>query len=201
MLEGYYLPPQMPFIKSRRWMNRSEALSCRYRRNPQSFPCREPLTGARHALCILVMARHGSRRRTRISPESDDPFARLGIAPGASFEQVQAARERRRRKRGHPQAKAAKVEAAYDSVLTSRLRNASRVRSVPLPLPRPNGRSLGSRSATCRRVLYPFKPRLPSRRPPGGFPPPGRWSRAKGSSCAWCWGTGPGSVACVPRFQ
>ena len=31
MLEGYYLPPQMPFIKSRRWLNRSEALSCRHR--------------------------------------------------------------------------------------------------------------------------------------------------------------------------
>lgn len=31
MLEGYYLPPQMPLIKSRRWMNRSEALSCRHR--------------------------------------------------------------------------------------------------------------------------------------------------------------------------
>ena len=31
MLEGYHLPPQMPLIKRRRWMNRSEALSCRHR--------------------------------------------------------------------------------------------------------------------------------------------------------------------------
>ena len=29
MLEGFHLPPQMPFIKKRRWLNRSEALSCR----------------------------------------------------------------------------------------------------------------------------------------------------------------------------
>ena len=31
VLEGYHLPPQMPLIKRRRWMNRSEALSCRHR--------------------------------------------------------------------------------------------------------------------------------------------------------------------------
>ncbi|QNJ13975.1 hypothetical protein SynA18461_01332 [Synechococcus sp. A18-46.1] len=29
MLEGFHLPPQMPLIKKRRWLNRSEALSCR----------------------------------------------------------------------------------------------------------------------------------------------------------------------------
>ena len=29
MLEGFHLPPQMPFIKKRRWLNRSEAISCR----------------------------------------------------------------------------------------------------------------------------------------------------------------------------
>ena len=31
MLEGYHLPPQMPLIKRRRWMNRSEAINCRHR--------------------------------------------------------------------------------------------------------------------------------------------------------------------------
>ena len=31
MLEGYYLPPQMPLIKRRRWLNKTEALSCRHR--------------------------------------------------------------------------------------------------------------------------------------------------------------------------
>ena len=56
------------------------------------------------------------------APDSDDPFARLGIAPGDSFEQVQAARERCLNQTGDdPQAKA-RVEAAYDAVLMSRLR-------------------------------------------------------------------------------
>ena len=31
MLEGYHLPPQMPLIKRRSWMNRVDALSCRSR--------------------------------------------------------------------------------------------------------------------------------------------------------------------------
>ena len=31
MLEGYHLPPQMPLIKRRSWMNRMDALSCRSR--------------------------------------------------------------------------------------------------------------------------------------------------------------------------
>ena len=31
MLEGYHLPPQMPLIKRRSWLNRVEALSCRSR--------------------------------------------------------------------------------------------------------------------------------------------------------------------------
>ena len=28
MLEGYHLPPQMPFIKRRKWLNRADAKSC-----------------------------------------------------------------------------------------------------------------------------------------------------------------------------
>ena len=56
------------------------------------------------------------------APESDDPFARLGLSRGASFEQVQSARERCLKETGDdPQAKA-RVEAAYDAVLMSRLR-------------------------------------------------------------------------------
>ena len=31
MLEGYHLPPQMPLIKRRSWLNRMDALSCRSR--------------------------------------------------------------------------------------------------------------------------------------------------------------------------
>ena len=29
VVEGYHLPPQMPLIKRRSWMNRVDALSCR----------------------------------------------------------------------------------------------------------------------------------------------------------------------------
>ena len=31
MLEGYHLPPQMPFIKRRKWLNRADAESCQRR--------------------------------------------------------------------------------------------------------------------------------------------------------------------------
>ena len=31
MLEGYHLPPQMPFIKRRKWLNRADAKSCQRR--------------------------------------------------------------------------------------------------------------------------------------------------------------------------
>ena len=52
----------------------------------------------------------------------DDPYARLGLAPGASFDEVQAARSRCLAETDNdPQAKA-RVEAAYDAVLMARLR-------------------------------------------------------------------------------
>ena len=31
MLEGHHLPPQMPFIKRRKWLNRADAKSCQRR--------------------------------------------------------------------------------------------------------------------------------------------------------------------------
>ena len=31
MLEGYHLPPQMPFIKRRKWLNRADAKLCQRR--------------------------------------------------------------------------------------------------------------------------------------------------------------------------
>jgi hypothetical protein len=31
MIEAYHLPPQMPLLKKRRWLNQSEAISCRRR--------------------------------------------------------------------------------------------------------------------------------------------------------------------------
>ena len=47
------------------------------------------------------------------SSGSDDPYARLGLAPGASFDEVQAARSRCLAETDNdPQAKA-RVEAAY----------------------------------------------------------------------------------------
>ena len=56
------------------------------------------------------------------SSDSDDPYARLGLAQGASFDEVQAARSRCLAETDNdPQAKA-RVEAAYDAVLMARLR-------------------------------------------------------------------------------
>jgi len=56
------------------------------------------------------------------SSGSDDPYARLGLVPGASFDQVQAARSRCLAETDDdPQAKA-RVEAAYDAVLMARLK-------------------------------------------------------------------------------
>ena len=54
-------------------------------------------------------------------PDSDDPYARLGLGRDAGFEQVQAARDRCLAQLADDQARA-KVEAAYDAVLMSRLR-------------------------------------------------------------------------------
>mgnify|MGYP001260469333 CR=1 FL=1 len=57
------------------------------------------------------------------SSGSEDPYARLGLAPGASFDEVQAARSRcLAQTDDDPQAKA-RVEAAYDAVLMARLRD------------------------------------------------------------------------------
>ena len=57
------------------------------------------------------------------SSGSDDPYTRLGLAPGASFDEVQAARNRCLAETDNdPQAKA-RVEAAYDAVLMARLRD------------------------------------------------------------------------------
>ncbi len=59
------------------------------------------------------------------SPESgaNDPYQRLGLKPGASFEAVQDARERCITEAGDDPQLQAKIEAAYDAVLMSRLRD------------------------------------------------------------------------------
>ena len=56
-------------------------------------------------------------------PDSDDPYARLGLSAGASFEQVQSAKQRCLSDADDdPQARA-RIEAAYDAVLMARLRD------------------------------------------------------------------------------
>ena len=56
-------------------------------------------------------------------PDSDDPYAQLGLSAGASFEQVQSAKQRcLTDSDDDPQAKA-RIEAAYDAVLMARLRD------------------------------------------------------------------------------
>ena len=53
---------------------------------------------------------------------SDDPYARLGLSVGASFERVQQARQACLDQVGDDQQARARVESAYDAVLMSRLR-------------------------------------------------------------------------------
>ena len=53
---------------------------------------------------------------------SDDPYARLGLSVGASFERVQQARQTCLDQVGDDQQARARVESAYDAVLMSRLR-------------------------------------------------------------------------------
>ena len=115
------------------------------------------------------------------APESDDPFARLGIAPGASFEQVQAARERcLKEPGGDPQAKA-KVEAAYDSVLMSRLRERQQGQ-VSAAAASASERAESGQAAPPSPVvgvLQRFKPRLPQSTPSlSGLAP--TWSLVEG---------------------
>ena len=54
---------------------------------------------------------------------STDPYSRLGLSPGASFEEVQSARQRCLTLAGDDSQEQAKVEAAYDAVLMGRLRD------------------------------------------------------------------------------
>ena len=55
--------------------------------------------------------------------ESTDPYSRLGLTQGASFEEVQAARQRCLNLAGDDPQEQARVEAAYDAVLMGRLRD------------------------------------------------------------------------------
>lgn len=56
------------------------------------------------------------------SPGDDTPYSRLGLNPGASFDEVQAARQSRLVEAGDDAMARARIEAAYDAVLMERLK-------------------------------------------------------------------------------
>ncbi|WP_320674583.1 CPP1-like family protein [Prochlorococcus sp. MIT 1341] len=57
-----------------------------------------------------------------LNPDSKDPYANLGLKPGASFDEVQKAREKKLEEVGEDQKARAQIEASYDSVLMSSLK-------------------------------------------------------------------------------
>lgn len=54
--------------------------------------------------------------------DSNDPYESLGIEPGSSFEQIQAARDKRLLEVGDDSIARAKIESSYDSLLMSSLK-------------------------------------------------------------------------------
>jgi hypothetical protein len=86
-------------------------------------------------------------------PESNDPYASLGVPPEASFDAVQEARQARLDEVGDDPLARSRVEAAYDAVLMDRLKE------------RQQGRvSTAARSASQREQQAPpaGRPALPS---------------------------------------
>jgi hypothetical protein len=92
-------------------------------------------------------------------PESNDPYKSLGVAPEASFDDVQDARQARLAEVGDDPLARSRVEAAYDAVLMDRLKE------------RQQGRvSTAARSASQReqqpppsgRPALPALPQLPA---------------------------------------
>jgi hypothetical protein len=92
-------------------------------------------------------------------PESNDPYTSLGVAPDASFDDVQEARQARLAEVGDDPLARSRVEAAYDAVLMDRLKE------------RQQGRvSTAARSASQReqqpastgRPALPALPQLPA---------------------------------------
>ena len=57
------------------------------------------------------------------NPSAGDPYSRLGLSAGASFESVQSARQRCLAEAGDDPQEKARIEAAYDAVLMARLRD------------------------------------------------------------------------------
>lgn len=86
-------------------------------------------------------------------PESSDPYENLGVAPEASFDDVQEARQARLAEVGDDPLARSRVEAAYDAVLMNRLKE------------RQQGRvSTAARSASQREQQAPSagRPALPA---------------------------------------
>jgi len=82
-----------------------------------------------------------------LQPSGSDPYQQLGIAVDASFDDVQAARQRRLSELEDDPLARARVEAAYDSILMNRLRE------------RQQGRvSTAARSASQREQVKPASP-------------------------------------------
>ena len=115
------------------------------------------------------------------APESDDPFARLGLSRGASFEEVQSARERCLKENGDdPQAKA-RVEAAYDAVLMSRLRERQQgqVSAAAASASEREESGVAPGPSPVVGVLQRLRPRLPQSAPSlNGFAP--TWDMVEG---------------------
>ncbi len=60
---------------------------------------------------------------TESNSNSQDPYSFLGLKPGASFDEIQRAREKKLIKAGDDQIIKAKIEAAYDSLLMVSLKS------------------------------------------------------------------------------
>ncbi len=64
-----------------------------------------------------------SRTNTQPDSNSEDPYLLLGLKPGASFDEIQKARDEKLREAGDGQILKAKIEAAYDSLLMTSLKS------------------------------------------------------------------------------
>ena len=116
------------------------------------------------------------------SSESDDPYGRLGLSPGASFDEVQAARSRcLAQTEDDPQAKA-RVEAAYDAVLMARLRDRQQGQvsaAAASASQKEESAASGNPSLPGVSVLQRLRPRLPQSAPSlSGMSP--SWSLVEG---------------------
>ena len=115
-------------------------------------------------------------------PDSDDPYARLGLSAGASFEQVQSAKQRCLTDADDdPQARA-RIEAAYDAVLMARLRDRQQGQLSPAAATasqREDGTAAAASAPAAVGVLQRIRSGLPDPGPAlSGLAP--QWSLVEG---------------------